>query len=379
MDTVPRLHKTKDIMMNSIKIQTAHNKNYTSIPNFFIDQFMADANGDFVKIYIWLIKQVDHGAINISITAIADAFNLTETDVVRAMKYWDKHGVIKTSWNDKLLDGILILDHKAKATETTTISASTTDAPKVVAPDVKASVSSHVNINSKPEYTTNDVITFKDNEDFQQLIFVAETYIGKGLNENELKTIISFNSWLKLPFDVIEYLIEYCVSNHKRSLRYMEKVAISWSENQVDSLEKAKWRVDNYNPKYFTIFKAFGIKDRHPVPKEIKLMDKWLNDFPPQIILEACARTIEKTGNPSFSYADTILNAWHESGVKTLDDIEALDIAFKQKKELAGKNKKPQAGTGKSAKKFINYEQRDYDYADIEAQALRKLMSSEGE
>ena len=64
----------------------------TVVANEFIDQYMADANGEYVKVYLYLLRH-EGGAITVE--AVADALNHTEADVRRAFAYWQKAGVFE--------------------------------------------------------------------------------------------------------------------------------------------------------------------------------------------------------------------------------------------------------------------------------------------
>lgn len=352
--------------MNSIQITTSYNKNYTSIPNFFIDEYLSSANGDFVKVYIWLIKQVDTGQGQISVRAIADAFNFTETDVIRAIKYWQSAGVIEASWKDKLLTSIHILDKgPSQVTQAPLVSASETidiSEPQVIEPVMEKRP-------EKPHYSTSELVSYKTQDDYSQLVFITESLIGKPLKEQDLRTLISLHDWLGLPFDVIELLIEYCVTNNHRKLSYIEKVAIDWADDGVTSLDKAKYRTKTHTKNFFTIFQALGIQNRNPVQFEIDLMTQWTNAFNMDVILEACHRTVVQTNSGSMKYTDSILKDWAKNNVKNFSDIEALDKAFNDKKKTT-KNTSP----SKKPNKFNNYDQRDYDFDQLEKKAFEMRM-----
>ena len=65
----------------------------TLIDNSFIDHYMADANGEFVKIYLYLVRCACPGR-DVSIPGIADFFEQTEGDVRRALNYWKSQGLV---------------------------------------------------------------------------------------------------------------------------------------------------------------------------------------------------------------------------------------------------------------------------------------------
>lgn len=134
----------------------------------------------------------------------------------------------------------------------------------------------------------------------------------------------------KLSFrpDLLEYLVEYCVSIGKKSCRYIEAVALEWYKNGIKTVEDAKAASKNYNSIYVAVLKQLGIPRRVPTPSETAFIDTWYNtySFNKNIIIEACKRAI--TANPhsaNFNYVNGILERRHKQNVKKLSDIEELD------------------------------------------------------
>lgn len=82
----------------------------TAVADEFIDQYMAAANGEYVKVYLYLLR---HQSEPVSVDAIADALNHTESDVRRALAYWEKAGVL-------LREDLLSPDGREKAVGTAT-------------------------------------------------------------------------------------------------------------------------------------------------------------------------------------------------------------------------------------------------------------------
>ena len=63
----------------------------TVVTNEFIDKYMTGANGEYVKVYLYLLR---HQKELVEVGAIADALNHTEADVRRALAYWEKAGIL---------------------------------------------------------------------------------------------------------------------------------------------------------------------------------------------------------------------------------------------------------------------------------------------
>ena len=90
---------------------------------------------------------------------------------------------------------------------------------------------------------------------------------------------------------------------------------MAWKEEGITTVEMAKDSTSRYSKEYFSVLKAMGIANRNPSDAEISLINTWTRDygFAMELIQEACSRTVLQTGQPSFPYADKILQREVES------------------------------------------------------------------
>ena len=153
------------------------------------------------------------------------------------------------------------------------------------------------------------------------------------------------------------------------SMHYIEKVALSWKEKNISSVKEAKENAVSYNKDAFAVLKAYGIKNRHPVPVELEFINRWLKEygFDMTLITEACSRTIKKIHQPSFEYTDSILKSWMQKGIHHLSDLSVADAAYVSSTKPAQTAKQQHAT---SNNRFHNFEQRDYDYDALERELL---------
>lgn len=320
----------------------------TLVSNVFLDEYMPAANGEYVKIYLYLLRCLSSDQAELSLTLIADRFDHTEGDILRALKYWEKMKLVKLEYSDAdSLSGIRLLNSGEAAGKAAV--------PEPASPKADAPASASQKI---PPFSM---------EEQQQLLFICEQYLGKTLSSTEVARISYFHDVLGFSADLIEYLVEYCVCKGSRSIHYIETVALAWAEAGVSTVAQAKERTTTYTRGCFAIMKAFGINDRNPVDPELKYIEKWLHtyDFTLELILEACRRTMERLHKPSFEYADRILKKWTEQKVHNLEDVKALDQSHK--KQRPGTRTAPSVrSTG-----FSNFEQRDYDFDALEQQLLK--------
>lgn len=318
----------------------------TQISNEFIDTYMTGANGEYVKVYLYLLRNRNR---DISIDQIAEALNHTEADVQRALAYWQKIGVLGAESERGLTSeksaasGRGITPERSAAgaavgrgfmSERSTAAGRVPDAGMEAAPSEK--------VKSDPV----DMSRLTSDESFKQLVYIAQKYLNKLLTPTDCQILGNLYTNLGFSGELLEYLIEYCVQNHHTSLRYMEKVALGWHERGIKDVEQAKASGRGYTKGSFAVMRAMGLSDRSPAEIESKFIEKWFWDygFTRELIVEACSRTIRQIHKPSFDYADKILRDWKEAGVKSFRDVAELD---KKRKEITDA-KKTQTGVGNS-------------------------------
>ncbi len=386
--------------METITITTKNKETYSAVSDFFIDYYMTDANGEFVKIYLYLVRLL-HSGNAVTVAGIADHFNLTEKDICRAVKYWIKQGVLQLEYTkDKKLTGITLLPLSPKeedaeddtleslfsadasgesnttegnndttgsqtkasasmtaATQDTALSGNNTSMhPTDVASSIADPATEQISQSAVPKkitYKPSFVASKKEDEDFGNLLYQTETYFGKPLTQSDIHSLLYIYEELAFSPELLEYLVEYCVSINKKSCRYIEAVAIEWYKNGIVSVEDAKVASKNYNSIYVAVLKQLGIPRRVPTPTETAFIDTWYNtySFNKNIIMEACKRAITaRPHSANFNYVNGILESWHKQNVRKLSDIEELD------RKWAAEKKKKSTSNKTSSNQFNNYQ-----------------------
>ena len=201
---------------------TIYQDNYadtTIVSNLFIDEYMKDANDAQLKIYLYLLRMMSaHMATSIS--DIADKFNHTEKDVMRALKYWEKNHLLSLEYDDaKNISGIRLLNVDSKPCADIVPLTTVVPLPsRAAAPSKEEAHTPEEDRSSayeKPSYSLDKLREFKNNEETSQILFVAEQYIGRPLSANEIRTILFFSDKLGFSSDLIDYLIQHCVDKGK--------------------------------------------------------------------------------------------------------------------------------------------------------------------
>lgn len=374
-------------MPKPITLSAGYSDGVTVIPNTFFDEYLPRANGEFLKIYLYLLRWLSHPDHALSLSGIADIFFMTENDVTRALKYWEAEGLLRLTFDrDGTIAGICL-----NAVTSINSQKDTPTAPpeqRRPAPAQSAvAAQTGTGITGTPVGTTpavsmhprstQELHRFSESDDGAQLIFIIQQYLGRPLSASDLNTIYYFYDDLGFSRDLIEYLFEYCVSNGHTHMRYIEKVALSWADLHITTADEARTQSETHQKACFAVLKAFGLGGRMPAAGEAEFINKWTRTygFSLELILEACRRTMMTVHTPSFEYTDKILSNWKSLGAYTMTEVLAADKARSAEKAAAPAKRPAVKQARPSSNKFHNFNQRSYDYAALEKKLAAKIQN----
>lgn len=371
--------------MKTLNLRNHFQANSTLVDNNFIDNCMVQANGEYVKVYLFLLRHLNDPCISLTLPAIADCLENTEKDIVRALKYWEKEGQLSLEYDASgIITGIGI-GTPVRCGE----DAETENTEDAAGPD--ASEEPHDTAEAEAGQTMADcagqtapadtdakqpaaesaqpssIEHFKSRRELKNLLFITERYMGRTLSVKDVETITYFYDTLHFSADLVEYLIEYCVENGHKSMHYIQKVALAWADSGIKTVTQAKENASFYNKNCYSILNAFGIKGRAPAAPELVYIRKWTDEygFTLDLVVEACSRTMASLHKPSFEYTDSILRKWLASDIHHLADLKRLDAAHEQSAADRKNHSRPAVKN-----KFNNFEGRSYDYDSLEKQLL---------
>lgn len=426
--------------MTAINISSDIATSFTTVSDIFIDQYMPKANGEFVKVYLYLLRATGSGAGIATISEIADHFSNTEADIVRALNYWASEGILQVQTGaDGQITGINLCSLAVsgmQAAQSNIQSAVADNAAQnnlqngmvnnaaqnilqngVVNNAAQNSLQNGVvnnvaqNIStaniqmqdsvveklknqatdkpahSQKEYTLDEIKEFRKNPDISELFFIIETYLKHTLSSTDTNMVLYWLDELHFSTDLVEYLVEYCITKGHSSLRYMNKVALGWADAGIKTVDQAKDDAAAHSQIYYSVMKALGITGRNLVDSEVSLINKWVGEygFDIELVKAACSKTISAIQKPSFEYTDSILANWRKKDVHTLKDVEVLDANFakankasatgsSQGTNAANGSSKPKSNNSSSKNKFNNFNQRNNDYDKLEKLFLNSTV-----
>ena len=373
--TIQRFRGGRGIIMKELKLTKYVQTNATVLDNEFIDHYMVRANGEYVKVYLLLLRHMNQSSGYLSVSELADLLECTEKDILRALRYWKSEG---------LLDYLDDTPYDPSPKSTAPSPAASSGLHDVQSGYMTSSIPADSVSDSAALASTTNIQQYrsrKERAEFKELLFVAEQYLGKTLSATDIDQITYFYDTLNMSAELIEYLIEYCVENGHKSMHYINKVALSWHEENITTVNLAKTSSFLYNKNCYCVLNAYGIKGRGPAASEIAYIRKWSEEygFALEVILEACDRTMNSIHQPSFDYTDSILKRWKDKNVRQLKDIDAVDADYRKEKERAkelAKERKRQQQAQKPVSsqnnKFNNFDGRSYDMNDLERRLVQQ-------
>ena len=312
---------------------------FTPVSNVFIEKYMPIARGEFVKVYLLMLRYNTSNEPGVNGAVLASSLNLLESDVMNAVNYWNDQGVIRLIPIDKMNNfriEFLPLD------------------------DVSSNDTNEVNL-----------LDALDNSETTDMLRDIEKILGRSLSNKEMEIYLNWQNDFSFTSELILILIEYCVSRGKSDYRYIEKVALAWHDLGIKSIEEAQMHIKKTEDKWIKIrqiLQYLGLKNTEVMKPQEELLDKWLftYNFDLPLIQKACDICFQRLNRADFKYIDGILTKWFNDNLKTLEDVAIKDKKFKAtNKSNYSKNNNSNKGLG-----FNNFEPRSYDYDSLEKKLL---------
>ena len=195
----------------------------------------------------------------------------------------------------------------------------------------------HILTGERPNYSERDVLEASGSDSsFRSLCGEVQRVLGRTLNTEELKILLSFVRYLGLPVEVVSVLVCYCKDRARQrgnlrnpSLRTIEKEAYLWAERGIDSMEEAAAFIQNQNlrnSRMSRLLNLLQIRGRSLTAAEERYAGRWLEmGMDEEVISMAYERTCLNTGGLNWAYMNKILERWHEAGLHTVQQVQNGD------------------------------------------------------
>ena len=238
-----------------IQFQEGIKAEITCVPNAFIDEYLAEASGEYVRVYLYLLR---HLRENLKIHSIADALNLTDYDIKRAIFYWEKRGIFKEGTAKAVEEEIRSEEaarlseevlHRKQANNFTKLSFFAEKNQKHLPLAEKNLPLAEQNVS----YTQRNLLPIEEKkqeineEEFEGILYVAQYLLPGGVSRSHIQKFEYMVEYLGMSSELIEFLLDYCASIGKTSPRYIESVALDWHEKCIQTVKQAKSLIEQFD------------------------------------------------------------------------------------------------------------------------------------
>ena len=267
----------------------------TPVDNQFILEYLPNATGDAVRVYLYGLMQCYHPEQGMTIAQMARELSMEEEAVLTAYRHWERKGLVRR-----------IADHPP--------------AFRYVSIKQLTMTGGAVPVDHEYEAFATAVYGLFGND--------------RRLHGAEMSRCYEWVEELGLPSEAVLYLIREMIRQHGKNvaIKTIEKRAALLAEEGVKSAEDAEAVLSRDKAVWDgsrAVIRRFG-KRRNPSEDEQAMYRTWHVDwgFSEEDILAACAETVK--GEPTFAYLGGIL-----SRLRAQQKTTGVEAALREEKDAA--------------------------------------------
>ncbi len=307
-----------------------------AVPSEIVDKHIKLAGAAQLKVILWFLR---HAGENFTVEDIAESLSMQNADVRDSLQYWVETGVISMN------EGIITPVNKTYSNsiepdiQNANLPVPEKNANKNVPSESQKEVFKPKRVLSRPEKPDLKYLTRRMDEDtsIAYLMQSADEIFGRMTSNSDKETLLLIHEYDGLPVEVIIMLLQYAFSIGKANMRYIEKMAISWADDEITTLERAEKKIQNLTSSRNAaklVQRIIGLDEHSPTEKETAYAESWVNvwKFTPDIIREAYERCVDAKGKYIPKYINTVLERWHNAGIKTLEQVKNEQLNSKKSK-----------------------------------------------
>ena len=274
----------------------AARREMTPVDNLFLLHYMPDADGMFVKVYLYGLMQCYHRSL--CDADVGEALGLSDSQVRCAFVYWQAKGLVRILSDEPFSVEYLLTEQPA--------------------------------------------VTGVTPQKYRRFIESVHALLApRTLELREMKAMYDCIELYGLEEGAVLALVAYCIEQKGKrvSTNYILSVAQTWSEQNIKTQEQAEALVADYRMQKHgaaEVLRRWN-KRRPPTQDEMALYDRWVREwgFDAESILAACARMTD-SASPTFAILNDRLAELKEQNLVRVPDLleaeqrDSLDREFAQ-------------------------------------------------
>ena len=350
--------------MDHILLCTNHIPPITTIYNSFIEDYMPAANGSYVKVYLYIAKCLQAKESNFSISSLADQLENTEKDILRALMYWEKKGLMSLN-RDKATGEILGLEmlipfaerdfdtYENTAKESAASLGVDSDLSETGALDRRNSDFSETGALDRRNSDLSETGALdRRNSDFSETGALDRR--NSDFSETDAANTSTYeSSGTDAPSNVNSDVHRASNSAQEKNSSAVKPIQVSPEQIQELSANEDFVWVCNVVESYL---------ERPMKPTEIQLITYLYGTlhFSRELILHLYDYCISM-GKTACNYIQTVALSWHEQGIKTPEQAQNASVRYLASYNAVSKALGLGRGLAEIEKKYVDHWQNDWN------------------
>ena len=350
--------------MDHILLCTNHIPPITTIYNSFIEDYMPAANGSYVKVYLYIAKCLQAKESNFSISSLADQLENTEKDILRALMYWEKKGLMSLN-RDKATGEILGLEMLIPFAERDFDTYENTAKESAASLGVDSDLSETGALNRRnSDFSETGALDRRNsdlsetgaldrrNSDFSETGALDRR--NSDFSETDAANTSTYeSSGTDAPSNVNSDVHRASNSAQEKNSSAVKPIQVSPEQIQELSANEDFVWVCNVVESYL---------ERPMKPTEIQLITYLYGTlhFSRELILHLYDYCISM-GKTACNYIQTVALSWHEQGIKTPEQAQNASVRYLASYNAVSKALGLGRGLAEIEKKYVDHWQNDWN------------------
>lgn len=277
-------------------------KNDVSLPDKLLEYVvnMSPEESGELRVLVYILA----GSGDADTAEIAENLGMAETDVVAAVSFWRGMGLVNTGKK---------VDIKTKKAESY---------------EKKPELSGSDRDTDTRTYTGEEIAQILEKKpEVASLLDFAQSRLERVFSPSDTAKLVYLEDYILMTPPMIMKIIDYCVDMDKKSMRYVEKTALSIYDEGIETyaaleeyFEKKKRAKSNEG----LVRSIMGIGERNFTAAEKSHISRWFDEYrsSEELIALAYDKTIASISKPSVPYMSKLLQRWHENGYRNVQDVK---------------------------------------------------------
>ncbi len=337
--------------MDHILLCTNHIPPITTIYNSFIEDYMPAANGSYVKVYLYIAKCLQAKESNFSISSLADQLENTEKDILRALMYWEKKGLMSLN-RDKATGEILGLEMLIPFAERDFDTYENTAKESAASLGVDSDLSETGALNRRNSDFSETGALDRRNSDLSETGALDRR--NSDFSETDAANTSTYeSSGTDAPSNINSDVHRASNSAQEKNSSAVKPIQVSPEQIQELSANEDFVWVCNVVESYL---------ERPMKPTEIQLITYLYGTlhFSRELILHLYDYCISM-GKTACNYIQTVALSWHEQGIKTPEQAQNASVRYLASYNAVSKALGLGRGLAEIEKKYVDHWQNDWN------------------